>query len=44
MQRFFQHRDIHDLFTLGDEYSAGAPDPAGLLQDPEFAALGNPTR
>ena len=42
MQRFFQHRDIHDLFTLGDEYSAGAPDPAGLLQDPEFAALGNP--
>jgi len=40
MQRFFQHRDIHDLFTLGDEYSAGAPDPDGLLQDPEFAALG----
>ena len=39
MKRFFQHRDIHDLFTLGDEYNTNSPDPASLLQDPEFAAL-----
>ena len=44
MKRFFHSRDIHDLFTLGDEYTVKGLDPASLLKDKNFAALAEPEK
>ena len=30
-KRFFKSRDIHDLFTLGDQYAAGGSETAAIF-------------